>query len=77
MANSAVIHYPAITSIKLRNFKISIPSIDEQLEINRQINNETNRILTVIIRIVRDIEIVIELKQSPITEVVTDRIKVA
>ena len=77
MANSAVIHYPAITPIKLRNFKISIPSIDEQLEINRQINKETNRILTVIIRIVRDIEIVIELKQSPITEVVTDRIKVA
>jgi len=77
MANSAVKPYPAITSIKLRNFKISVPSIDEQLEIITQINIEINRILTVIIRIEREIEIVIELKQSPITEVVTARIKVA
>lgn len=77
MANSTGITYPAITSIKLSNFKISVPSIDEQLEIIKQINTETNRILTVIGRIEREIEIVKELKQSLIAEVVTGRIKVA
>lgn len=76
MANSTGITYPAITSIKLSNFKISVPSIDEQLEIISQINIETNRILTVIGRIEREIEKVKELKQSLIAEVVTGKIKV-
>lgn len=77
MANSTGITYPAITSIKLSNFKISVPSIDEQLEIISQINTESSRINSLIGRVEKEIEKVKELKQSLIAEVVTGKIKVA
>lgn len=76
MANSTGITYPAITSVKLSNFKIAVPPLDVQREIVSNIKAENDRINIVIDQIKNEIEKVNELKQILIAEVVTGKIKV-
>jgi type I restriction enzyme S subunit len=77
MANSIGITYPAISALKLANFKICVPSPFVQKEIIDKIQKVTYNINITITRIETEIELVKELKQSLIAEVVTGKIKIA
>lgn len=75
-ASSTGIAYPAITSSKLSNFKIVVPSLDEQQKIVNHIKEETKKIDLVISRTEKEIQLIKEYRQSIVAEVVTGKIKV-
>lgn len=75
-SKSVGVSYPAINSVELSNIKIPVPSMKEQIEIAKHINNEVSKIDSQISKANRRIELLNELKQSVITEAVTGKIKV-
>lgn len=68
--------FAAVNIDDLKNFAVTIPSYNEQLQIVEYIKHKTSSIDASIAKAKREIELLRELKQSVITEAVTGKIKV-
>lgn len=75
-STTRVATFPAVNMDDLKNFGVTLPSIQEQQMIITHIENETGKIDSQISKANRRIELLEELKQSIITEAVTGKIKV-
>lgn len=68
--------FPAMNMEDLRNFGVTMPPIEEQLQIVEYIQAKTESLENMISKATREIELLREYKQSIITEAVTGKIKV-
>ena len=68
--------FAAVNIDDLKNFAVTIPSYNEQLQIVEYIKHKTSSIDASIAKAKREIELLRELKQSVITEAVTGKIKI-
>ena len=68
---------PNISQDIIKQIKVVVPPLEEQLDIVKHIKERIAQIDIVISRVEKEIEKVKELKQSLIAEVVTGKIKVA
>jgi type I restriction enzyme S subunit len=68
---------PNISPVSIMNFEIILPPYEEQIEISRHMEAETQRVHATISKIEKEIELLQEYRTAVISEAVTGKIKVA